>query len=700
MGAGHASTSISYATGLAEAQRQSGRDDARVLCVIGDGALTGGMAYEGLNQAGALGSPITVVLNDNGMSISENVGALSKLFQRARVDPTLKRMREEVEKGLSRLPGGSELGGHIRDATKSLWFVPGALFEALGFAYLGPIDGHDIERGAPGRAQHARHGPPGRGPREDGQGPRLRAGGGRRRGHARRDPLRHRERQGRRKKSPGPPNYTDVFGHALVAEAERDPRVVGITAAMLKGTGMQHMMARFPERTYDVGIAEQHAVVFACGLAIAGYRPVCAIYSTFLQRAFDPIVHDAAIQNLPVVFAIDRGGLVGDDGPTHHGVFDLAYLRAIPGLTIMAPDGRGRARGHAPHGAAARRPGGVPLPARRGPGRRDAAAARDGRDRPGAGAGGRRDASPWWATATAPSRARGRRGWSPRPSAPARPWSTRASASRSTRTLMRQLAERHELVVTIEDHAQLAGFGSAVLECPGGRPGAGAAARDPRPLRRPRQARASCSTTSGLSPAQVAARIIEALRSPAAPARRGELSGGLRKPGYHPPMWPGLDSMWLWWSGDSSRRAPAPRPRSWRGASTSTDGRRTSRASPVAEDAELAVAPGADYVSRGGIKLANALEALGVDVTRAPRRSTWAPPRGASPTACCGAAPSGSSPSTWATGSSTGGCARIHGCTSWSAPTRATCARTTCRTRPTWSRVTSPSSRSARSGAP
>ena len=197
MGAGHASTSISYATGLAEAQRRSGRDDARVLCVIGDGALTGGMAYEGLNQAGALGSPITVVLNDNGMSISENVGALSKLFQRARVDPTLKRMREEVEKGLSRLPGGSELGGHIRDATKSLWFVPGALFEALGFAYLGPIDGHDISEVRRAAAQHARHGPPGRGPRQDGQGPRLRAGRGRRRGHARHHPLRRREREGR-----------------------------------------------------------------------------------------------------------------------------------------------------------------------------------------------------------------------------------------------------------------------------------------------------------------------------------------------------------------------------------------------------------------------------------------------------------------------------------------------------------------------
>ena len=202
MGAGHASTSISYATGLAEAQRHGRPGDGRVVCVIGDGALTGGMAYEGLNQAGALGSPITVVLNDNGMSISENVGALSKLFQRVRVDPTLTRVREELERGLSRLPGGSELGGHIRDATKSLWFVPGALFEALGFAYLGPIDGHDIERACAGRcARTLDMDRPVARPRQDGQGPRLPAGRGRRRGHARRHPVRHRERQGRGKKS-------------------------------------------------------------------------------------------------------------------------------------------------------------------------------------------------------------------------------------------------------------------------------------------------------------------------------------------------------------------------------------------------------------------------------------------------------------------------------------------------------------------
>jgi 1-deoxy-D-xylulose-5-phosphate synthase len=462
MGAGHASTSISYATGLAEAERHA-RQGSRAVCVIGDGALTGGMAYEGLNQAGALGSPITVILNDNGMSISENVGALSKLFQRARVDPTLTRVREELERGLARLPGATEIGGHIRDATKALWFVPGALFEALGFAYIGPIDGHDIEgvrralrttlemnrpvvlhvktvkgRGyAPAEADgEAMHGA---------------------------TPFVIESGKAAGKKAPGPPNYTEVFGHALVAEAERDPRVVGITAAMLKGTGMQHMMNRFPERTYDVGIAEQHAVVFACGLAIAGYKPVCAIYSTFLQRAFDPIVHDAAIQGLPVVFAIDRGGLVGDDGPTHHGVFDLAYLRAIPGMTVMAPmDERelvdmlhtalrldGPVALRYPRGAGT----GVAVPERPEPVEVGRGVVLESGERValvgyGFGATLAVEAADLLADAIG-----------------VRPTVVNARFCKPVdATLMRQLAERHELLVTIEDHATLAGFGTAVLE--------------------------------------------------------------------------------------------------------------------------------------------------------------------------------------------------------------------------------------------
>ena len=462
MGAGHASTSISYATGLAEAERHA-RRGSRAVCVIGDGALTGGMAYEGLNQAGALGSPITVILNDNGMSISENVGALSKLFQRVRVDPTLTRVREELERGLARLPGATEIGGHIRDATKSLWFVPGALFEALGFAYIGPIDGHDIEgvrralrttldmnrpvvlhvktvkgRGyAPAEADgEAMHGA---------------------------TPFVIESGKAAGKKAPGPPNYTEVFGHALVSEAERDPRVVGITAAMLKGTGMQHMMNRFPERTYDVGIAEQHAVVFACGLAIAGYRPVCAIYSTFLQRAFDPIVHDVAIQDLPIVFAIDRGGLVGDDGPTHHGVFDLAYLRAIPGMTVMAPmdeaelvnmlhtalrmDGPVALR--YPRGAGL----GVAIPQRPEPveiGRGVVLEAGERVALVGYGYGAA------LAVEAADLIAEG---------IGARPTVVNARFCKPIdAALIRQLAERHDLLVTLEDHSTLAGFGSAVLE--------------------------------------------------------------------------------------------------------------------------------------------------------------------------------------------------------------------------------------------
>ena len=397
------------------------------------------------------------------MSISENVGALSKLFQRVRVDPTLTKVREEIERGLAKLPGATEMGGHIRDATKSLWFVPGALFEALGFAYLGPIDGHDI-----GEVRKAL-----RTTLEMDRPVVIHAKTVKGRGYA---PA---EADGEAmhgatpfviesgkaaKKSSGPPNYTEVFGKALVAEAERDPRVVGITAAMLKGTGMQHMMARFPERTYDVGIAEQHAVVFACGLAIAGYRPVCAIYSTFLQRAFDPIVHDVAIQELPVVFAIDRGGLVGDDGPTHHGVFDLAYLRSIPGLTVMAPMDEAELVDMLHTALRLDGPVAFRYPRGAGTGRRAARAAAAGRDRQGPGAGVGRARRP------GRLRPRGRRSRRPPPvrsrtrSAPAPPSSTPASASRSTPRSSASSPAATTCIVTIEDHSELAGFGSAVLE--------------------------------------------------------------------------------------------------------------------------------------------------------------------------------------------------------------------------------------------
>ena len=273
----------------------------------------------------------------------------------------------------------------------------------------------------------------------------------------------------KKKSSGGPPAYTEVFGKALVAEAERDPRIVGITAAMAKGTGIQHMMDRFPDRSFDVGIAEQHAVVFACGMAIEGYRPVCAIYSTFLQRAFDPIVHDVAIQELPVVFAIDRGGLVGDDGPTHHGVFDLAYLRAIPGMTIMAPRDEaelvnmlhtalrldGPVAFRYPRGAGL----GVELPNRPEVlevGRSEVLQSGEGVALVGYGFG----VSLAVEAADTIADALG-----------ARPTVVNARFCKPLDvTLLRQLADQHELVVTVEDHAELAGFGSAVLEALQDRP--------------------------------------------------------------------------------------------------------------------------------------------------------------------------------------------------------------------------------------
>ena len=465
MGAGHASTSISYAVGLAEAMRVSGRRDRRVVAVIGDGAMTGGMAYEALNHAGHLQSPITVVLNDNGMSISQNVGALAGMLQKARLDPTLTKVRHEIEKGLGRIPGMNDIGQSLSNATKAL-FVPGQLFEALGFAYIGPINGHDIQalRRALERTAdsdrpvllhvHTEKGH-GYGPAEE-DGESMHGSG----------PFAVDSGRAAKPAAPGAPAYTEVFGRALVSEAEQDPRVVGITAAMLKGTGMNRMLERFPERTYDVGIAEQHGVVFAGGLAIAGYRPVCAVYSTFLQRAFDPIIHDIALQGLPVVFAIDRGGLVGDDGPTHHGVFDIAYLRPIPGMVVMAPmdeaelvhmlhtalrlDGPSALR--YPRGAGT----GVPLPERPevlevGKGIVLEEGSRVALVGYGYGVQVARDA------AGIVSESLG-----------VRPTVVNARFAKPIDVdLLDDLARTHEVIVTIEDHALEGGFGSAVREALG-----------------------------------------------------------------------------------------------------------------------------------------------------------------------------------------------------------------------------------------
>ena len=351
MGAGHASTSVSYAVGLKEAMRRGHGEDGRVVAVIGDGALTGGVAFEALHNAGGLGLPIVIVVNDNGMSIAPNVGALSRYFNQIRMNPKLHKAREEVETGLTRLPAGigeriERLGPIVKESLKAYW-APGLFFEELDIAYMGVIDGHDVGalREAIGEALEA--GRPvvvhcktvkGKGfaPAEEG------GLEGMEKWHAAKPASIVNGAPAAKPKppkaqKPGPPQYTKVFGDALVEEAKRDERVIGITAAMNSGTGLDILQRELPERYYDVGIAEQHAVLFAAGLALQGAKPVAAIYSTFLQRAFDQMVHDVCLQKLDVVFAMDRAGLVGDDGPTHHGAFDISYQRCLPNLVLMAP---------------------------------------------------------------------------------------------------------------------------------------------------------------------------------------------------------------------------------------------------------------------------------------------------------------------------------------------------------------------------
>jgi 1-deoxy-D-xylulose-5-phosphate synthase len=353
MGAGHASTSIGYGVGLAEAMRLNGGDAGKVVAVIGDGSMTGGVAFESIHQAGGLQTPMVVVLNDNGMSIAPNVGALSGYFNRIRLNPKLWHAREDVEHALRELPAGigsriGRLGPQLKESIKAFW-APGLLWEDLGWAYVGVIDGHDVHalRIALRKALDAQR--PvvvhvatvkGKGfaPAEDG------GLEGMEQWHAAK-PKSITNRaptvvSKAKPKPPGPgapPQYTKVFGEQLVREARRDPRVVGITAAMNSGTGLNILQKELPDRYFDVGIAEQNAILFAAGLALEGIKPVAAIYSTFLQRAFDQIVHDVCLQRLNVVFAMDRAGLVGDDGPTHHGAFDISYLRCLPNIVLAAP---------------------------------------------------------------------------------------------------------------------------------------------------------------------------------------------------------------------------------------------------------------------------------------------------------------------------------------------------------------------------
>ena len=350
MGAGHASTAIGYAVGIKEAMRAGHGEDGKVVAVVGDGAMTGGVAFEAVHQAGGNGTPIVVLLNDNGMSIAPNVGALSRYFNRVRLNPKLWHAREDVEDGLTKLPAlgatFERLGPHVKESIKAFW-APGLWWEELDFAYMGVIDGHNVRalRRALREALAAER--PvvvhcatvkGKGfaPAEDG------GLEGMEKWHAAKPKsIAHGAPAAQVRKpsnaKPSPPQYTQVFGSALVDECRRDDRVIGITAAMNSGTGLNILQRELPDRYYDVGIAEQQAVLFAAGLALQGCKPVAAIYSTFLQRAYDQIVHDVCLQKLNVTFVMDRAGLVGDDGPTHHGVFDIAYLRCLPNIVLMAP---------------------------------------------------------------------------------------------------------------------------------------------------------------------------------------------------------------------------------------------------------------------------------------------------------------------------------------------------------------------------
>jgi 1-deoxy-D-xylulose-5-phosphate synthase len=334
---GHSSTSISAAVGFAVA-RDLDKRKGKVLAVIGDGSMTGGLAYEGINNAGHLNKDLIVILNDNEMSIAENVGALSNFLSRTASSDFVHRLKKNTEFFLKRLDVGKgvlQVARKLEESFKGL-FTPGMLFQAFGFEYIGPVDGHDLpalietfekvkkfdnsvlihvitKKGA--GYKPAENNPSlyhGVGPFDIATG-KLRKGKG------------------------GAASYTAVFGAALCRLAAEDDRVVAVTAAMPDGTGLADFSKEFPERFFDVGIAEQHAVTFSAGLAASGFRPVFAIYSSFLQRAFDQVCHDVCQQNLPVTFAIDRSGVVGNDGPTHHGAFDISYLRHLPNMTLMAP---------------------------------------------------------------------------------------------------------------------------------------------------------------------------------------------------------------------------------------------------------------------------------------------------------------------------------------------------------------------------
>src|SRR5215208_1201284 len=479
MGAGHASTAIGYGVGLKEAMRLRGETDAgKVVAVVGDGAMTGGVAFEAIHQAGGLGTPLVVVLNDNGMSISPNVGALSRYFNRVRLEPKMWRAREGVEDKLTKLPAGigarfERLGPQLKESIKALT-SPGLLWEELDWAYVGVIDGHDVgsmraalrqafEAERPVVVHVATVKGKGFAPAEEGGLEGMEKWhAAKPKSIAKRMPAPAAPKP--KDAKPAPPQYTQVFGEALVRECHRDERVVGITAAMNSGTGLSILQKALPERYFDVGIAEQQAVLFAAGMALQGMRPVAAIYSTFLQRAFDQVVHDVCLQSLPVTFCMDRAGLVGDDGPTHHGVFDIAYLRPLPNMTLMAPRDEGMlvhmlhtALRHEEGPVAIRYPRGegvgVPLPAKP--------------QLVGIGTGeilreGERVALVGYGTGV--QKALGAAEILAEGGLDVTVADARFAKPRDA-GLLAQLAAEHDLLVTVEEGVLMGGFGSAVWEC-------------------------------------------------------------------------------------------------------------------------------------------------------------------------------------------------------------------------------------------
>jgi len=451
--AGHSSTSISAALGMAVAAKLKG-EERRVVAVIGDGAMTAGMAFEALNNAGAMDANLLVILNDNDMSISANVGALNAYLTRLMSGRLYNNLRSKGERLLSTLPPIHELARRAEEHLKGM-VTPSTLFEEFGFNYLGPIDGHDLDALIPTLANIRQlKGPQflhvitqkGRGYNPAEANPCLYHGVGK-----------FKIEVGVETKAGNKPTYTEVFGQWLSDMATADERLVGITPAMCEGSGLNDFAERFRERYFDVGIAEQHALTFAAGLACEGKKPVVAIYSTFLQRAYDQLIHDIALQNLPVMLAIDRAGLVGADGPTHAGAFDLSFLRCIPNMLIAAPSDEDECRRLLSTAYRHDGPSAVRYPRGIGPG----AAIDPGLDTLPMGRGKVRRQGRGTAILAFGS-----------PVTPALAVAEKLDATLADmrfikpldRDLVRRLAETHERLVTIEENVVMGGAGAAVAE--------------------------------------------------------------------------------------------------------------------------------------------------------------------------------------------------------------------------------------------